>query len=227
MAQVTFDKLPQFTALVLEACNKGLTRAAGALSEKMKEGMSKGAPRTASAPGSPPNVQRGGLRNSIHGTQGVDLKAAAGSGIGYALTQERGGVITAKNTKMLPIPVNAAAQRLLEKFGSATTYYNGVSGTSWSRSPGLRYSGVQLHVIPRKGKPPLLVGNQGGRRSIAIQRGAGALNGVPVFVLKRSIKLPARPWALPALNKNKAHILNQFNLGAAAIVRRGIRSAIT
>lgn len=221
MATVEFNNLPKFNATVIESLNRGLTRAADALAGRMKESMSTSGRYTASPPGSPPNVRRGGLRNSIHGTQGVNLSSSAGSGIDYALTQERGGVLRPRVGKFLPVPINVPAMRQSEKFGSVTQYIQGVSGVGFLRSGGLRQ--LDLIVIRSKGGGLFLMGKSPVKVRWNVGKGGWlGSNAVPVWALKRSITLPARPWAKPALEKNRGYILEQFSLGAARAMREGL-----
>lgn len=209
MASVDFKNLPNFKALAEKAVNHGLTMAAIELSGRMKAGMSRGSRYSSSAPGSPPNVQRGRFRNSITHTPGVNLRAAAGTNLRYGYTQEKGGVIRARHSKYLPIPINAAAQRQQDKFGSSTSYFGG----GFIRQGGLRQ--LKLDFIPgRRGRAPMLVG----KRAVKVKWSVGGggflgFNGVPVWILKRSIKLPPRPWARPAMEKNKPALLAAFKVG--------------
>lgn len=228
----------KFYAAVTKAANAGLLRAAVECKGWAQRGMLVGGKGMASAPGRPPNQQIGSLAKSIYAVQPRDFRAHCGSRLPYARIQEKGGVIRARRTKYLPVPLNLAAQALLAKHGGSADFIEGGGGVGYIARGGLRESGVPLQFIPRKGKPPLLVGRQGPRRVVRIGRGiyAGAkekevkqaMSGVPVFVLVRQIRLPARPWLIPALENNKvairtaafhraAEVLTQEGFGGTAI----------
>lgn len=228
----------KFYAAVTKAANAGLLRAAVECKGFAQKSMAVGGRGIASAPGRPPNQQRGGLAKSVYAFQRTDFRAHCGSNLAYAKIQERGGTIRAKRSKYLPVPLNLPAQRLLERHGATAEYIEGGGGLGYIGRGGLRSSGVPLHVIPRKGKPPLLVGSQGPRAAVAMRRGHGAadkegktlgsMSGVPVFVLVKQIRLAPRPWLIPALENNKvairtaafhraAEVLTQEGFGGTAI----------
>lgn len=208
------DGQARFYKAIHTAANAGLTRAATELKVWAQRGMGNRSHGRgiSSPPGTPPHVQRGDLLGSVSSTISTVLKASAGSNHPSAMMHEKGGTIRATRSKYLPVPLNLAAQRLLERSGATTQFINGPSGgTGWLTSGGLRNSGVQLDFIPRPGKPPLLVGRQGPRRAVGIMRGGGFMDGTPVFILKKSIRLPARPWLMPALDKNRKAIYEAAN----------------
>jgi len=167
-----------FKAKTIEAANRGLTAVAAQAAMFAKRGMGKGARHTSSPAGSPPNVQRGYLRNAIGFEKSQNLRAAYGVAVGvpYARIHELGGKITAKTTKYLPVPVNAEAKRLLEK-----------------STGGLRNASVKLVPIVSRGGRPML---------IPASRSKASKSGGPVFVLKHSATIPPRPYLRPALMRN-------------------------
>jgi hypothetical protein len=185
----TTDNTARFQAAAKQAVALGISRAAMAVASEMKRGMGRLSRFTSSSPGKPPNRQRSGLANSIGSTaakeKGGVFTASAGSGIAYARIQERGGTIRPKSGKFLPVPLNKAAQRMLE-----TT-----TGSLRSRN---------LQVIRSKtGKLLLFEGktlrNQKGERTLGLR--VYKINGKAVFALRKSVTLKARPWAAPALQK--------------------------
>ena len=185
-----FSKLPAFRARVIAGMNDGLTGAAIYLSGRMKASMQTKGKYLHSAPGTPPNVQRGLLRRSITSTPGRGLRASAGTNVKYGIYLEKGAIIRAKG-KLLPVPVNPAAKRLRERT------------TGSLRSANLRF------IKTSKGNK-LLIGNR--RERVSTVRNGQRLNlsGVPVFILKEVVVLKKRPWAVPAMRKNKAGIVRQF-----------------
>lgn len=224
MASVQFNS-EQFKARVFDACNRGLTSAAITLSGHMRSGMSKGSRFSSSPPGSPPNVQRGGLRRGITHTPGVNLRSSAGASasIPYAMIQERGGTIRPRNSKYLPVPINIAAKRLLELHGMRTQTLGGGSG--FVRTGGLRR--LNLQFIRSKSGQAMLVGRR--PKSVRWSVGGGGFLGVrelPAFVLKRSIRIPPRPWAVPALTRNKANIYASFHRVASRAIGQAITGGI-
>jgi hypothetical protein len=166
---------------IAAAVNAGLTAGAQTAADGIRRGLGRGARFTPSPPGSPPNRQRGALAAAISHEPGKRLRAAAGVVRGFAyMIHERGGTITPKRSKYLPVPVNAAAKRIAE------------TGT-------LR--GTRMKYIPRRGSP-LLVGYT--PRKVMVQ--GRNIGGVPVFVLKKSVRIPARPFVVPGVRNNIAAI---------------------
>ncbi|MCK4624567.1 MAG: hypothetical protein KAV00_04595 [Phycisphaerae bacterium] len=129
-------------------------------------------------------VVTGKLRSSLRGrvvSTGATIVAAVGVTKGpatkYAAIHEHGGVIRPKNAKALAIPLPAA---------------RGPGGKP--RFPGGPREAARKHpnmfMLKQKGKAPLLCyakrvrGKAGGRVSEL----------VPLFVLKKSVKVPAKHW---------------------------------
>ena len=126
----------------------------------------------------------GHLVNSIVYEMGR-LTGKIGSNLRYARIHELGGTISA-GSGALAVPVHPDA-----------------------RKSGGPHNMTDLTFIPRKGKPPLLVRERtfgkigGGRKAIDI-----------MFVLLKSVRIPARPYLRPALAANQERIRN--------ILRKGI-----
>ncbi|MCK4660863.1 MAG: hypothetical protein KAV82_15190, partial [Phycisphaerae bacterium] len=138
-------------------------------------------------------VVTGKLRASLRGrvlSTGATVVAAVGVTKGpatkYAAIHERGGVIRPKNAKALAIPLPAA---------------RGPGGKP--RYPGGPREAARKHpnmfMLKQKGKPPLLCyakrvrGKAGGKVSEL----------VPLFVLKKSVKVPARHWLSGGVRKHR------------------------
>ena len=232
MAEVKFNDA-EFRKLAEAAANAGLDRCAQAAAQHMRDTLSHSAGRFAtSSPGSPPNYRRGTLRKSIEGHLIGHLKSAAGATgkAPYARIQETGGTIRPRTGKYLPVPVNEAAMRLSETKAATIENIVGVSGTGFLKlGQGLRQ--LNLQFIPgRNGKSPLLMGRDAfsfkwkfGSKSSG---GTGMLGfkHVPVWVLKRSVRLPPRPWARPSVERNRANILDQFCRRASRVLGQSVRA---
>lgn len=164
------------TAALPVAKRAALTQGSLVLQVAMKRMLSGVSP---SAPGSPPGVDRGGLRRSIAYAVGSDV-AQVGTELKYGLYLERGANPRAKGGG-LPVPVNHAAKRMLRTLN--------ISG-------GMRVSlrTKNLVLIKRKGKPPLLIEQT--------PTGKEKKNGA-VFVLKKSVRIAARPWAVPSFASSR------------------------
>ena len=126
-----------------------------------------GASRRAANEGGRTLMLTGRLRNSIAFTS-EQFRVVIGTNLRYARIQQEGGTITGKGGKMLAIPLTREARRLA------------VGVRSLREIEGLQF-------IPRKGKPPILarVVKARGKRGERIE---------PLFVLMKSVKIPARPF---------------------------------
>ncbi len=210
----------RFLKASVEAVNAGLTNAALAGAKFMKEGMSTTGRYTSSSPGSPPNVRRNGLRGSIHHTKSTAFVASAGSNLPYALIQEKGGVIRPKRGKFIPVPLNIPAMRQMEKFGGATAteFFAGAGGSTGYISTfngGIRR--LDLHVEKSKNGTLFLVG----KRPVRVRWVIGDMRltdkSIPRWILKRQVRLPARPWCMVAVTKNRPAIMQHAALSASAV----------
>lgn len=137
----------------------------------------------ASKPGGPPAVDTGSLRRSIQVDRSKlseDLRNRVGTNLKYGRIQEFGGVVRAKSVKALPVPLTPEAKVLLRR----------TSGSIRS---------LNLTPIKTKKGDLLLVRMKPGRK-IAQKHGGGTREAwEPLFILKKSVRLPARPYLRPAL----------------------------
>ena len=155
-----------------------------------------------SAPGSPPNKQSGKLSQSISwetvGRDGHQITVSAGGytfdgkPVVYAKFLENGGIVRAKNAKMLAIPVHPLA---LQKARVGK---------------GPRDCGVKLFVMKRK--------HDNGKKQACLARkvGRGGKNFEVWYVLKKSVNVAARPFMRPAFNRAKGYAVNVFANAATA-----------
>ena len=184
---------------LVSAINRGVTDAAVVYVDGIKKSLTKNARFTSSAPGSPPNVQRGGLRRAIDKTPTKNGKAIVHtSNLRYAPVLEYGATIRAKPGKALPVPIGPAGKRILESAGKG----------------GLKNSGVRMTMIKRKGKAPLLVRTVGGRNA----------RSEVLFILKKSVTIKPRPFMAPAERSATlyAAAVAAFEAGASAEIRRAV-----
>lgn len=175
MGKVDLRKLDSMVSRSRRAANACLTRMAVSAEGFVRNGMSRGARHSPSAPGTPPNIQRGFLVRAITHEPSVNLRSRVGvsRNVKYAAIHEYGGVVAAKG-KYLTIPVNIQAKRAIERSGSVRN----IRGLTLLRS-----KRGNLVLVPELGKS--------GRR----------VSG-PVFVLKKSVTIPKRPYLRPAVEKN-------------------------
>jgi hypothetical protein len=199
-----FRRNPQIAATLRRALDVGARRAAQSCASLVRINLGRGARGTPSMPGSPPNVQTGLLRNSV-GTKAIGpahhrmIVTAK-----YARAQEFGhpGIVP-KRGKYLPVPVNYIAQVLLKRSGG-----------------NLRAALPDGKFIPRKGKDPLLVGRSVQKTQRGYANGKAVIDkGVPVFVLKKRVVLPARPFVRPVLVSRRADFIAAAKAGVASVLK--------
>lgn len=138
-----------------------------------------------SSPGSPPAYQRGALHRSIKSTRATIANnrvwAYAGTDLRYGMYLERGANPRASGRALL-IPLQPEAYRMLEQ-------------DRVRNNP-------DLFMITRPGKAPLLV-----RRNAT---GRGRSSYTPLFVLKKSVVIKARPWMKPSLDRSRVAMTAAF-----------------
>jgi phage gpG-like protein len=157
---------------ITPALRAGVGAAAMSMADSTRRRFTKGPRFESSAPGQPPNIQRGYLRNSVVHVMKDGLEASVGTNVPYGRVQEFGAIIRPKRRKYLTVPVSIEAKRLSEKGVSARD----VKG---------------LVPIKRTGKPMLLAMSNGGKPDVW-------------YVLKKSVKLPPRPWLRPVMRSKEA-----------------------
>jgi phage gpG-like protein len=186
--------------------------AAGVITQReIKAELNKGKSNrgaTPSAPGSPPHRDTGSLGYKLN----VDNSNArstvrpfvrVGSNLPYARIHEFGGVITAKKG-YLPIPLNQVARDMQRRAGGSL---RNVGGLSTIRS--------------KKGN--LLLGRFKRGKGKAYGKGRADNGFEPLFVLKKSVRMPARPYMRPAFRRAKPKILNLFRARGLLAGFRGAR----
>ena len=142
-------------------------------------------------PGKSLNVVTGNLRRSLAGRvvrSGDPLIAAVcvtkGPASKYATIHEYGGVIKAKGGKALAIPLNAAKTP-----GGRPRFPGGPLEAGQK---------LKTFVVAEKGKPPLICTTKhvagGGKKVREL---------VPLFVLVKQVKMPARHWLREGVRKHQ------------------------
>jgi hypothetical protein len=183
-----------YKAIVVRGLNRGVGAAAARLASGMKSIMSRGPRGTSSAPGTPPNVQGSQLWNSMKSTPGRALTAYAGSNLPYAAIHDR-----AEAYRRIIRPRNV--RMLPVPLGEQGREARRQLGSASVRT---------LDLVPIKSR----AGN-----IVLIPRGGGA----PLFVLKSYVRLPRRPWAMPAVRASARAMLAAFQREA----RKSIRGDVT
>lgn len=197
--RLNFNGMQPFESAVLAGLVAGVDAAAQLVAGEMKRGFSRTARYESSAPGTPPGVQTGRLRNSIAVKTSGNLKRQVGTNVPYGAIHEFGGTITAKNGALL-VPIGPKGRQAL-------------------RDSGGNVRSLNLMFIKRKGRPPLLA--QGSSRL----KGPGRGSVTPLFVLQKSVTLPPRPWVMPAFNKARPRLGKTFETYARKRIaeRLGVR----
>lgn len=170
-----------------------------AIQAKLNQGNSSLTAGDASPASAPPANRTGALMRSIQAinttTEPNKPKWTVGTAAVYARIQEYGGRIHAKKGKFLPVPVGADGRRALRESNGNLRSLN-------------------LTLIRTKAGKLLLVKtlSKGERAVKGGERAKGAMTKI-LFVLKKEVFLPARPYFRPAIAEVSAKL--QQNLNAA------------
>lgn len=200
-----FANAPKFRAIVERGLRHGVSYAAVVLQEQMIKTMQVGgkARESVSVPGSPPVVQRGGLRNSITSGRGLGISAWAGANVPYAAILERGGAVWGKprGHGYLTIPLTPAAARMRQVSGS------------------LRNSPTKMRAVKTKnGKLFLVRVNKNKKAKLRPDDW--------LFILKKYIYIRPRPWAKPSLVAAGPRMLREFSRVAGGEIRGQVLGAL-
>lgn len=160
----------KFKTVTDRAVNAGLTRAAVVAVKAIKMSFSKNGKFRPSAPGTPPNRNRGLLANSIASTKAENKVAYVyTSGVAYARIQEFGGVIR-RFDRLLTVPLNQEAARMRERTYSLYSQH--------------------LFFMKTKSGRKILFDARNKRSKVKSLR--------PMFLLTSTVKMPPRPYMAPA-----------------------------
>lgn len=179
MAVVRFN-LADFKAATERAINAGVGAAAMQGAKQMRGILGRESRLQGSAAGRPPNSQTGRLMRSLTSTPGVNRRAAAGTNVKYAPILERGGVIRAKRSKFLAVPINPAAKRESER---------GIPLRAKERQVIRTTTGKLLLIAKDKVKGSVTRGSKGTFR----------FNHEPVHLLVKSVTIRPHPFIRPAV----------------------------
>lgn len=206
-----YSRVPGWKMMMRRAADNGLTNAALTHRKLVRESWSKSPRHQSSMPGHPPNMQRRTLDRAMTSTPGKNGRSSSGvrKGVPYARRLELGsgivGPIRAKGGGSLAVPANEQAKRISEK--------------------GTPLRSLDLVMIKPRGRAPFLIGkikirvshNPGGGKTVT-------RNVEPVWVLKKSVFIKARPFLRPR-SKDPA-IFAAFHKGARDYIRDFSRVAL-
>ncbi len=184
--KLNFGGVDPFLKAVVDGCNYALDQTTQAALTYIDRAWTRNGMYNPSAPGQPPNINTGNLRNNTVASKAKNMRCAVGTPVKYGLYLENGATITPKNVKFLPVPIGPEGSRF------RASHLGSLKGTG-------------LTLIPRKGKPALLVrevGKGSKRTGARIE---------PLFVLLPSVRIQPRPWLGPAIRNNFDSLNTIFN----------------
>ena len=186
---------------MVAAFNAGLTLAAISAVGSIRASFAKNGKYRPSIPGQPPGRTNDLLYNGLSSTKGDKLVATIyTSGVAYAKKHEQppgtSGLIKAKSSKYLTIPLNDQAARMRE---TASTLRS-----------------LNLTFVPGKHRGVAFLAQTKGRGKNA--------KSTLMFMLKPTVRLPARPFLRPAFQSHEviAKMLAAFCRGARKALTEGI-----
>jgi len=213
----------------------GLDKAAITLQQEVKRKLNSagssniGSGGKASKAGGPPAKDTGSLGRSIQidrsgltsGNSKVRPSVKVGTALPYARHQEFGGTIRAKRVKAMPVPFpgnEVLAKKLRRKAGKSLR--NLPKGTLFP----MKSKAGNVMLVTRK---PNLVSQASvvwSRRGADIKAGHGTVKGAmqssaPVFLLRKSIRLPARPYMRPAFKATSPKVETIIQSAVDKVIR--------
>lgn len=216
MPKFDWSNLGPFVQAVKTACGAGAMDMGEVVVNDVKRHFGSSGRFKSSPPGMPPNKQRssGGLAGRMQVQASGRLSAIVGSNIEYAAIHEFGGVIPAKKTKYLPVPLNISARALMEK--------GGTGGLKTKGKFKLIFAGRHLLLVAddKFAAKANVTGADGKRKYKTIE------NTQPRFILKKSVRMPKRPFMAPALKRarNNAGLTNTFAVGTTkSLMKSGFK----
>ena len=119
--QADFSKMEVFKARAQIAAAAGLTQVATAMQRKMRKTMTKNTGRKPSAPGQPPAVQTGALRNSVvhQPATAANLVARVGTNLPYGKLLEFGTSRMAARPWLGPVRLEYSTDKAQRVFAAA------------------------------------------------------------------------------------------------------------
>lgn len=213
MPKFDWSNLAPFVTAVKTACGAGAMSMGTAVRDDVVKSFGSHGRFKSGPVGHPPNRQRSGagLASRIQVQASGRLTAIIGAAIEYGAIHEFGGVIPAKKTKYLPVPLNIAARALMEK--------GGTGGLKTKGKFKLIFAGRHLLLVAEDkfAAKANVTGADGKRKYKTIE------NTQPRFILKKSVRMPKRPYMAPALKRarNNAGLTNTFAVGATKSLMKG------
>lgn len=189
---------PRLQQLLADATNHGVDRAATQCVRFVKQSFPKTSWFQPSPVGGPPGTVTGNLRRSITATPAKNGRAVVGTNARYARIHEDGGTLKPTTKQYLTIPVSVAAAKMRANTGDLRTQ----------------------NLTFRKGP------NRGVAFLFRTTKGKNARSEL-MFVLKRSVRIPPRPFMRPAARNrdNQVAMAKAFMGGFRSTIRRAFRSA--
>lgn len=189
-----YTRNPQLMQRVKAANQAGLYRVAIGLQRAIKGKLNLTASNIGnggqpSAPGSPPAKNTGTLGRSIQIDQTNPDRLLVGTNVVYAKIQEFGGIIRPKKGKALPVPMNLEAKRI-----------------SAANPQGLRNVPNLVPIKTRSALYLVQIVRKGGSKSERYVWGA-------VWMLKKSVRMPKRPYMAPALAEYRPNATQDYAKG--------------
>lgn len=185
MSAVFRIDLSKLNTTLDRAVRSGVANAAEHIKTTIKNQFGQRSGGKSSAPGSPPNRQKGALSRSITATMLSDRRATIGSNLVYAAIHEHGGVIRPVRANYLWMPIGA-------KTGESPTA-----------------------VIAKKKEFAFIPRRSGGFFVVRKSKSGRKTKSGLVYVLLNAVYMPRRPYMVPGLQKSKPGLLQAFKLGAA------------
>lgn len=196
-ATADMSGVPVFAQLIRDAASKSLEASALFLKSQVDRTMTARRPPA----GSPVGTRTASLRRSLYAVRTGQFAFQVTANIRYARIHEFGGKIVARGGSLL-VPISDKAERYSRQNGG--------------KAPS------DLVFIKRRGKAPLLVK--------PFQRGRGSKRADAGFelwyVLLKSVRIPARPFMRPGLEKNRARAAEVFQQQLAKNIRQGARAML-
>jgi phage gpG-like protein len=189
---------PRLQQLLADATNHGVDRAATQCVRFIKKSFPKTSMYQPSPAGGPPGTGTRELERSITATPAKNGRAIVGTNVLYARIHENGGVLKPTNKKYLTIPVSVAAAKMR------------------ANTKDLRTQALTFREGPNRGVAFLFRTTKGKNARSEL-----------MFVLKRSVRMPPRPFMRPAAtNKNnQMAMVKAFGAGFRSIIRKAFKPA--
>jgi phage gpG-like protein len=203
MPRFDFSNWQPFIQVTKRAATVGVQRMAERVVRHVQESFPAVGKYGTSPVGTPPAKHLGALRDSITYQMRSPIVARVGSSIKYGAVHEFGMTIRPVNKQYLRVAVNDQARELNLKSATLGLRQIGPFRIFKSRKGNLMAVGVE------KVKSTQYVTNAAGKR---VTR---KVADVPVFVLKKFVRMPKRPFMAPALawSRNNAALQSAFVRG--------------